>query len=486
MVNLHDILQEVNILHQTGTTGREIRNITEDSRKVGEGDVFVAIDGTGMDGHKFIGQALEKGAAAVVYQNDDYLQEKNDVAFIKTEDSRQALAAMASAYFGHPSRKLQVIGITGTNGKTSIVTMLYRLFREVGEKTGMLSTVEIMINDKQKEATHTTPGPMIIHELLREMADNGCRYCFMEVSSHAIDQHRTGGIDFKGAVFTNITHDHLDYHKTFDQYLTTKKKLFDNLNKESFALVNADDKRREVMVQNCAAKVATYGLKNAADYKTKILEADFSGMLLDINGQQAYVTTVGDYNASNLTAAYAVGDLLGLSPETNLTALSKTGNIPGRMQVIKEDEISGVVDYAHSPDALEKVLETIKRLNKQKGQIITVIGCGGDRDKAKRPEMGKIAARRSDKAIFTSDNPRNEDPLTIIQEMKAGVDEDRAGRVITNPDRKEAINMACMFAQKGDIVLVAGKGHEKFQVVKDEKLPFDDLKILQEYLKEKL
>lgn len=482
---LDDILRNVEVTKLTGDSSVDIGSIKEDSREVSSGDVFVAIEGYEVDGHRFIADAINKGATAIVYEKEDFLPESGSYVAIKTPDCRKALAYMASAYYGDPSESLYVVGVTGTNGKTSVITMLYRLFRAAGFATGMFSTVEVMINGERQEATHTTPGPMNIQQVLRQMVDQGCSWCFTEVSSHALDQDRVTAIKFKGGIFTNITHDHLDYHKTFDHYLKSKKKLFDNLSTEAFALVNADDKRSGVMVQNCKGAVFRYGLKNPAEYKGKILETDFTGTLLEINKKQVYTTTVGDFNASNLIAAFATADISGIAEEENLKALSRIGNIPGRMQVLLAGDIHGVVDYAHSPDALQKVLETLKRANKQVGNIYTVIGSGGDRDKAKRPEMGQIAANFSEKAIFTSDNPRNEDPMAIINEMKEGVKEDLQHKVMTHPDRKEAINLACALAQKGDVVLVAGKGHEKYQITKGEKHPFDDVAELEQHLKQK-
>ncbi|MDX1351125.1 MAG: UDP-N-acetylmuramoyl-L-alanyl-D-glutamate--2,6-diaminopimelate ligase, partial [Putridiphycobacter sp.] len=387
-------------------------------------------------------------------------------------------------FYGHPSKELTLVGITGTNGKTTSVTLLHHLFADFGEKAGLLSTVVNKIGEKAYPSTHTTPNPVALNALLRQMVDEGCGYCFMEVSSHAVHQNRIAGLDFDIAGFTNISHDHLDYHKTFKEYIKAKKQFFDNLDSNATAIVNADDVNGQVMVQNSSAKVKTFGLKNMADYKVKILENAFSGLVLSVNNQDVWTRLIGGFNAYNLILIYAIAVELGFEPLKVLTAISKLKSVEGRFQYVKSDkDIIAIVDYAHTPDALQNVLSTIASVRTKNEKVITVVGCGGDRDKAKRPKMAAIAAIESDQTILTSDNPRSENPDAIISEMKIGVPADRSAKVMAIADRREAIKVACALAQTGDIVLVAGKGHEKYQEINGERLPFDDLAIVQETLK---
>lgn len=476
---LKDILNEINTLEVRGNTDFDVRNVTFDSRKVKQGDLFVAVKGTQVDGHNFIEKAVEAGASAVIGEKLP-ASVNAEITWVKTKDSSRALALAASAFYGYPSRHLNLTGITGTNGKTTIVTLLYKLFREFGDKAGLLSTVRNYINGEQIDATHTTPDAMGINNLLRKMVDAGCQYAFMEVSSHAIHQNRIAGLDFDLAIFSNITHDHLDYHHTFLDYLNAKKKFFDELPDSACALANIDDKNGAVMLQNTKAGKYTYALKKPADFKAKVLENSFSGLQMEINGKQVWTRLVGDFNAYNLLAVYAAAVLLERNKDNILLHLSALKPAEGRFEVIQsQNKISAIVDYAHTPDALENVVKTIGSVRANDQQFIIVVGAGGDRDKTKRPQMAKIAAQYADKIILTSDNPRSEDPQQIINEMKKGISAKMSGSYLEITDRKQAIRTAFMLAKDNDIVLVAGKGHETYQEVNGVKHHFDDKEIIQ-------
>lgn len=481
---LQDILYQVGIKQVVGSTQIEVESLVFDSRNVVPNCVFVAIRGTLSDGHKFIDSAIDKGATAVVCEQMPK-QINPNITYVEVGDSHAALGIMASNFFDNPSEKIKLIGITGTNGKTTTSTIMYDMLRLLGEKVGLISTVENKINDRVIPATHTTPDAVSFNQLLADMVAEGCTYCFMEVSSHALHQHRVTGAKFAGAIFTNLSHDHLDYHKTFDAYIAAKKMLFDMLPKDSFALVNQDDRQGAIMLQNCKSKVQrTYALKSMGDFKVKVVENHFGGLQLNIDGLDLYAKMVGRFNAYNLLCAYATGVLLGFDKMAVLTALSSINPVAGRFQyVISPDRVTAIVDYAHTPDALKNVLKTIDDIRTRNEEVITVVGCGGNRDVTKRPEMARIACKLSDRVIFTSDNPRNEDPELIIQDMQAGVEPQdyRKTNVIVN--RKEAIKMACSIARKGDIILIAGKGHEKYQEIKGERFPFDDLAIVNETFK---
>ena len=485
MATLKDILYKVSLRSTVGDTNVEVSSIAFDSRKVEQGSVFVAVAGTQVDGHQYIAQSVSQGAVAVVCQRmPEDVQE--GVTYVEVSDSAEALGVMASNFYGNPSHKMKVVGITGTNGKTTVVTLLQQLFIKLGYNTGLLSTVNNKINDKIIPATHTTPDAVQLNELMAQMVREGCTHCFMESSSHAIDQRRIAGIRYAGAVFTNISHDHLDYHKTFENYINAKKRLFDDLPAGAFALVNADDKRGAIMLQNTKAAKKTFSLRTDSDYKGKVLSNSLQGLEMEIGGkdlsrQQVWFKLIGDFNAYNLLAAYGVGIALEEDPEEVLTQLSDVQPARGRFeQVISPDGITAIVDYAHTPDALENVLKTIQNVRTKNEQVICVVGCGGDRDKTKRPEMASIATEYSDKAILTSDNPRSEDPEQIIEDMKAGVSAANIRKVLSITNRKEAIRSACMMAQPGDIVLVAGKGHETYQEIKGVKHDFDDFQVIDE------
>lgn len=451
-----------------------------DSRKINNGDTFVAIVGTISDGHDFIEKAIERGATRIVCQKLP-AQTASGVEYIVVDDTANELAKLASEFFGNPSRKLKLVGITGTNGKTTTATLLYDLFTALGYKVGLLSTVVNKIAGRDVPATHTTPDPIELNSLLSDMVDAGCRFCFMEVSSHGIVQKRTEGLSFAGGVFSNLTHDHLDYHKTFAEYLKAKKSFFDNLPKSAFALTNIDDRNGEVMLQNCNATKKGYSLWKMADYKTKVIESHLDGTLLEINKDEVWVKFVGRFNAYNLTAIYATAIELGEDRQEVLRIMSTLEPVAGRFQTWRKDGIMGVVDYAHTPDALKNVLDTIAEF-KAAGKIITVVGCGGDRDKTKRPIMAQIATNNSDKAILTSDNPRTEVPIEILNDMTSGLDPVERRKTLVIEDRKEAIKTAIAISQKGDIILIAGKGHENYQEINGVKHHFDDMEILRENL----
>lgn len=478
MMGLKDILHGIPVRQVIGNLNVTVRELCFDSRKISPGSMFVAVDGTLTDGHRYIDDAVTGGASVVLCET---LPPATDdgVTYIQVDDTAHALGVSASNYFGNPSKKLRLVGVTGTNGKTTIATLLYNLFRKLGYEVGLLSTVQNQVGDRVVAATHTTPDPLALNKLLQEMVETGCDYCFMEVSSHAIAQQRIAGLNFAGGIFSNITHDHLDFHHTFDEYIKAKKTFFDGLDRFAFALSNADDKNGQVMLQNTFAHKKTYGIKSIADFKARIIESHFDGMLLYLDGQEVWVKLVGGFNAYNVLAVYGAAILLEQETMKVLTALSNIDGPEGRFDTtISAKGVVGVIDYAHTPDAVRNVLETIKGLRKNKEHIITVLGCGGDRDKTKRPQMAAVAAKNSDKVIITSDNPRSEDPMQIISDMEAGIPKDKKRNVFSIADRREAIRAACHLAQPGDIILVAGKGHEKYQEINGERIAFDDKEIL--------
>ena len=481
---LKDILYKVAIEAVKGSTEITIGKIDFDSRKIAQNDLFVAIRGTISDGHEFIAKAIELGATAIVC---DTLPETiiEGITYIQVKDTNTALAVMAANYFDHPSQKLQLVGVTGTNGKTTIASLLYQLYKKAGYKVGLLSTVKIMVDEVEYKATHTTPDSLTINQYLATMIAEGVEYCFMEVSSHGIHQKRTEALHFVGGVFTNLSHDHLDYHSTFAEYRDVKKSFFDHLPKTAFALSNIDDKNGPVLLQNTVAKKCTYALKSYADYKAQILESQLSGLLLKINGNEVWVKLIGTFNAYNLLAIYGTAIELGMESLEALRLLSELESVSGRFQyIVSEANITAIVDYAHTPDALENVLKTINDIRTKNEQLITVVGCGGNRDKAKRPVMGGIASELSDKAILTSDNPRNEDATVIISEMEEGVAPQNFKRILSITDRKQAIKTACQLAQPNDIILIAGKGHETYQEIEGVRHDFDDMKIVKELLEQ--
>ncbi len=484
MMTLKDILYKVTLNAVAGTTNVSVKNIVFDSRNVSDHDVFVAIVGTQSDGHDFIDMAISKGCNAIICEK---LPEKlaPEVTYVEVENSSSALAVMASNYYGVPSENLRLVGVTGTNGKTTIATLLYQLFKNAGYKVGLLSTVKIMVDTVEYKATHTTPDSLTINKYLKEMSDVGVEYCFMEVSSHGIHQKRTEGLHFEGGIFTNLTHDHLDYHKDFAEYRDVKKAFFDGLSEKAFALVNIDDKNGLVMLQNTKARKFTYALKSYGDYKAQILENQFSGLLLKINDNEVWTRLIGNFNAYNVLAIYATAELLGLEKVEILRLISELESVSGRFQyLISDDKITAIVDYAHTPDALKNVLETVNSIRTKNEELITVVGCGGDRDKTKRPKMGHIASALSTKVIFTSDNPRSENPDTIISEIEAGVEPQNFKKTISITDRKQAIKTACQMANGNDIILIAGKGHETYQEIKGERFDFDDFEIVKDFLKQ--
>ena len=482
MITLKDILYKVSLEKVVGNTAVAFRELQFDSRKVGLDDVFIAIKGTQSDGHQFIKKAIDQGALAVVCQQIPK-EIINGITYLQVQDTQQALAIMASHFYGNPSRELQLVGVTGTNGKTTIATLLYTLFTSAGYKVGLLSTIKVIIGATEHAATHTTPDSLAINKYLRQMVDAGVAYCFMEVSSHGIDQKRTEGLHFAGGIFTNLSHDHLDYHTSFKQYRDVKKSFFDGLPKTAFALTNADDKNGPVMLQNTKARKYTYALKTIADYKAQILENQLQGLLLKINNQELWVKLIGNFNAYNLLAIYATAEQLGLEELEILQLLSTLESVDGRFQyLVSEGKITAIIDYAHTPDALKNVLETINTIRSGNEQLITVVGCGGDRDVEKRPKMGAIAAQLSTKVIFTSDNPRSENPDTIIQHIEAGVPPQHYKKTIAISDRKQAIKTACQMAKQHDIILVAGKGHETYQEIQGVRNEFDDRKTISELL----
>lgn len=474
-MKLSEILKKVAIIDSLGDLGREITGVNIDSRKVAPGDLFIAVKGTQVDGHAYISAAIEHGAVAVLQSESLPEESPEGVVFVRTSDTEEAVGRAATHFYGDPTSKLRLVGVTGTNGKTTTATLLYQMFRAFGHKCGLCSTVNNYIDGRVVEADHTTPDPITLNRLLAEMAEEGCEYAFMECSSHAIHQKRIGGLRFDGGIFTNLTRDHLDYHLTFDNYRDAKKAFFDALPKGSFAVINADDRNGAVMVQNTSATVRTYSTRTAADYKGRILEESIEGMLLDIEGREVSVKFVGRFNVSNLLAVYGAAVMLGKTSEEVLTVLSTLNPVNGRFETIRSPKgFSAVVDYAHTPDALENVLTAINEIVRGRGRVITVCGAGGNRDKGKRPLMAREAVRLSDRVIITSDNPRFEDPAEIIHDMTAGLDEEGMSKTLTVVDRREAIRVAAMMAEPGDVILVAGKGHEPYQEVKGEKHHFDD------------
>lgn len=477
-MKLETLLKSIKVLNIAGSTEHEITGVNIDSRKVENGHMFIAMRGTQVDGHAYIGKAIESGAKAVLCEEipSDI---NDDITYIQVESCEDSVGKIASVFYGEPSRKLKLVGVTGTNGKTTIATLLYNMFRKLGYKCGLLSTVCNYIEDEPIAASHTTPDPIALNILLSKMVDAGCQFAFMECSSHAIAQKRIGGQVFAGGIFTNLTRDHMDYHKTMENYRDAKKAFFDNLPKNAFAIINADDKNGMVMTQNCKANVKTYSTRSMADFKAKVLESHFEGMYLEINGMEVGVQFIGKFNVSNLLAVYGAAIMLGEKPEDVLVAMSCLKSVSGRLEPIySPDGVTAIVDYAHTPDALANVLTAIHEVLGGKGSVITVCGAGGNRDKGKRPLMAQEAVRQSDRVIITSDNPRFEEPQDIINDMLAGLDSQQQKKVISITDRKEAIRTACMMAQKGDVILVAGKGHEDYQEIKGVKYHFDDKEVI--------
>jgi UDP-N-acetylmuramoyl-L-alanyl-D-glutamate--2,6-diaminopimelate ligase len=481
-VLLKDILYKVSIEAVKGSTDITIQKIEFDSRKVQENDVFVAIRGTVSDGHEFIEKAIGLGATAIVC---DTLPEviASNITYIQVEDTNSALAFIAANFYNNPSDKIRLVGVTGTNGKTTIASLLYQLYKKAGYKVGLLSTVKIMVDETEYKATHTTPDSLTINYYLNEMIAVGCEYCFMEVSSHGVHQKRTEGLHFEGGVFTNLSHDHLDYHPTFAEYRDVKKSFFDQLPKTAFALTNVDDKNGAVMLQNTSARKLTYALKSYADYRAQILENQLSGLLLKINDNEVWVKLIGTFNAYNLLAIYGTAIELGMDSLEALRLLSELESVSGRFQfIVSADKVTAIVDYAHTPDALENVLKTINDIRTNNEKLISVVGCGGDRDKTKRPIMANIASQMSDTVIFTSDNPRTENPATIISEMEKGVEPQNYKKTLSIEDRKQAIKTACQLANANDIILIAGKGHENYQEINGVRHHFDDMETVKELL----
>ena len=482
-MKLNELLKNITPIKIIGNDDVEITGVNIDSRRIKTGHLFVAMKGTQVDGHLFIGKAIELGAISVLCEDlPEALQE--GITYVQVESTEDAVGKVATLFYGDPSHKLKLVGVTGTNGKTTIATLLYNMFRKFGHKVGLLSTVCNYIDDVEVPADHTTPDPIELNELLAKMVEAGCEYAFMECSSHAIHQKRIGGLKFAGGLFTNLTRDHLDYHKTFENYRNAKKAFFDSLPKDAFAITNADDKNGMIMVQNTKATVKTYSIRTLADFRARILECHFEGMYLEIDGREVGVQFIGKFNVSNLLAVYGAAIMLGKKPEDVLLVLSTLHSVNGRLEPIHSPEgFTAIVDYAHTPDALANVLNAIHEVLDGKGHVITVCGAGGNRDKGKRPLMAQEAVRQSDKVIITSDNPRFEEPQDIINDMLAGLNEQQMRKVISIVDRKEAIRTACMMAQKGDVVLVAGKGHETYQEIKGVKHHFDDKEVLHEIFK---
>ena len=482
-MKLNELLKNITPIKLIGNDDVEITGVNIDSRRIKTGHLFVAMKGTQVDGHQFIGKAIELGAISVLCEDLPEVLQKG-ITYVQVESTEDAVGKVATLFYGDPSHKLKLVGVTGTNGKTTIATLLYNMFRKFGHKVGLLSTVCNYIDDVEVPADHTTPDPIELNELLAKMVEAGCEYAFMECSSHAIHQKRIGGLKFAGGLFTNLTRDHLDYHKTFENYRNAKKAFFDSLPKDAFAITNADDKNGMIMVQNTKATVKTYSIRTLADFRARILECHFEGMYLEIDGREVGVQFIGKFNVSNLLAVYGAAIMLGKKPEDVLLVLSTLHSVNGRLEPIHSPEgFTAIVDYAHTPDALVNVLNAIHEVLDGKGHVITVCGAGGNRDKGKRPLMAQEAVRQSDKVIITSDNPRFEEPQDIINDMLAGLNEQQMRKVISIVDRKEAIRTACMMAQKGDVVLVAGKGHETYQEIKGVKHHFDDKEVLHEIFK---
>lgn len=464
----------LNIIEIAGNTSKDIKGVNIDSRKIEQDHLFIAVRGTQADGHNYIDKAIESGATAIVCE--EIPETRNaDITYIKVENSEQAVGSIATSFYGDPTSKMKLVGVTGTNGKTTIATVLYNTFRHMGYKVGLISTVVNYIDGKAIPTEHTTPDPITLNRLLGEMADTGCEFAFMEVSSHSVVQNRIGGLKFAGGIFTNLTRDHLDYHLTFENYLKAKKQFFDNLSENAFVITNADDKNGMVMVQNTKAKIKTYSVRSMADFRAKIIECHFEGMYLDIDGQEIGVQFIGKFNVSNLLAVYGAACMLNIDPHEMLVALSAMKPVSGRFESLRSPSgYTAIVDYAHTPDALENVLNAIHDVLDGKGEVITVCGAGGNRDKGKRPLMAQEAVKQSDKVIITSDNPRFEEPQDIINDMLAGLNAEQMKKVISIADRREAIKTACMLAKKGDVILIAGKGHEDYQDIKGVKHHFDD------------
>ena len=481
---LREILYKVEINSVVGNTSLSINKIEFDSRLISDDDMYIAITGVNVDGHSFISQAIQNGANCIVCEKTPDIK-TDGIVYVNVKSSRKALAIISSNYFDNPSSKLNLIGVTGTNGKTTIATLLFDLYTELEIKSGLISTVKISYDNKNFQANQTTPDSLSINRFLSEMVNSNVRYCFMEVSSHGIDQNRTDGLVFKGGIFTNLTHDHLDYHESFENYRDTKKRFFDSLSNNSFALTNNDDKNGMVMLQNTIADKYTYSLNSVSDFKAKILESSFDGMLLKINSTEFWSKLVGKFNAYNILSVYSAASILGLPKNELLKAMSSLDAVAGRFQFYKKNKITAIVDYAHTPDALENILKSINEIKTSENNLITVVGCGGNRDKSKRPLMGDIASNLSSKVIFTSDNPRFEDPEIIIEEMISGVRSTNSNKTISISNRKEAIKAACQFARTNDIILVAGKGHESYQEVKGVRSDFDDFEIVKELLNQK-
>lgn len=479
-MNLHILLRAIPILESFGDLDRAVSHLSFDSRKISEGGLYIAVRGVAVDGHQFIGKAIDNGAGVIVCEN--FPEQKNEnITYIKVTNTLKTLGILASNFYGNPSEKLKLVGITGTNGKTSVATLLYDTFKNLGYPSALISTVEYRIVDEILPATHTTPDIITLNRILAQAVEKGCEYAFMEVSSHGIHQHRIEGLHFSIAGFTNITHDHLDYHKTFLEYLNTKKRFFDDLPETAVAITNIDDKNGNVMLQNTKARKKSYAVKTMADYHGKLLEIDFNGMLLHFNGKEFWTTLTGKFNVSNLLLVFAIAHELGFGENEILQALSQLKRVNGRFETIKSDGgIIFVVDYAHTPDALENVLDSINEIRTKNERLICVFGCGGDRDKEKRPEMGKVATKKATLSIITSDNPRTEEPSQIIKEIEAGIEAQNFSKYTSIPDRKEAIKMAIKFAEPKDIILVAGKGHETYQEVNGIKHHFDDKEVIHE------
>lgn len=479
-MNLHILLRAIPILESFGDLDRAVSHLSFDSRKISEGGLYIAVRGVAVDGHQFIGKAIDNGAGVIVCEN--FPEQKNEnITYIKVTNTLKTLGILASNFYGNPSEKLKLVGITGTNGKTSVATLLYDTFKNLGYPSALISTVEYRIVDEILPATHTTPDIITLNKILAQAVEKGCEYAFMEVSSHGIHQHRIEGLHFSIAGFTNITHDHLDYHKTFLEYLNTKKRFFDDLPETAVAITNIDDKNGNVMLQNTKARKKSYAVKTMADYHGKLLEVDFNGMLLHFNGKEFWTTLTGKFNVSNLLLVFAIAHELGFGENEILQALSQLKRVNGRFETIKSDGgIIFVVDYAHTPDALENILDSINEIRTKNERLICVFGCGGDRDKEKRPEMGKVATKKATLSIITSDNPRTEEPSQIIKEIEAGIEAQNFSKYTSIPDRKEAIKMAIKFAEPKDIILVAGKGHETYQEVNGIKHHFDDKEVIHE------
>ncbi len=477
-INLDHIINDLEFIQVQGSTRRILTGITFDSRNAAPGILFTAVRGTRSDGHDYIGQALASGSEVIVCEHIP-VNVPEGACFVVVRDSSRALGELSSAFFGHPSRRFKLTGITGTNGKTTTVTLLHNLFTALGFRSGCFTTIRNYIGNETVEATHTTPDPVQLNRIMKDMADRGCQFVFMEVSSHALVQQRVSGLSFAGGIFSNITHDHLDYHKTFDEYLKAKKLFFDGLPRGSFACINADDRNGRFMVQNTKASVHYYGIRSMADFKGRIVESHMDGTLLNFDNQEFWTRFIGEFNAYNMLAVYAAARLLGQEQQEILRTLSSLTTVEGRFQYMRSPkEVTAIIDYAHTPDAILNVLKTISQIKKGPEQVISVIGAGGNRDKTKRPEMARVAASLSDRLILTSDNPRDEDPLDIINDMKTGLDEQAMEKTIIQPDRREAIKTACLLARKGDIILIAGKGHETYQEVKGIKHHFSDTEVV--------